>query len=163
MKITILGSVMLMVAYFLLLYSAVALIQDKKFFSSAPKEVQCIIKERKERFKGAHFIGWIVFVIAISLFIGAFILGGLDGIKNSYSLIQLFMRFLIMLYVMEIYDILFFDWVLLCHSNFYPHFYPEVKDVVGPHMFGFNKKTHIMHFVIYIPICLLLALIFLSI
>ena len=29
---------MLMVAYFLLLYAGVAWIQDKKFFSSAPKE-----------------------------------------------------------------------------------------------------------------------------
>ena len=32
---------------------------------------------------------------------------------------------------MEVYDILFFDWVLLCHSNFFPHFYPEVKGIVG--------------------------------
>ena len=51
----------------------------------------------------------------------------------------------------RIYDIIFFDWVLLCHSNFFPHFYPELKGVVGPHMFGYNKRTHIRHFVIYIP------------
>lgn len=55
------------------------------------------------------------------------------------------------LYAMETYDIIFFDWVLLCHSNFFPHFYPELKGVVGPHMFGYNKRTHIRHFVIYIP------------
>lgn len=41
---------------------------------------------------------------------------------------------------MEAYDILFFDWVLLCHSNFFPHFYPEVKGIVGPQLFGYNKK-----------------------
>lgn len=46
-----------------------------------------------------------------------------------------------MLYCLEIYDILFFDWVLLCHSNFFPHFYPELKGVVGPHMFGYNKNS----------------------
>jgi hypothetical protein len=34
---------------------------------------------------------------------------------------------------MELYDILFFDWFLLCHSNFFPHFYPELKGIVGPH------------------------------
>ena len=28
---------------------------------------------------------------------------------------------------------------------------PELKGVVGPHMFGYNKRTHIRHFVIYIP------------
>ena len=63
------------------------------------------------------------------------------------------MQFLVMLYCLEIYDILFFDWVLLCHSNFFPHFYPELKGVVGPHMFGYNKKQHALHFVVYIPAC----------
>ena len=41
---------------------------------------------------------------------------------------------------MEAYDILFFDWVLLCHSNFFPHFYPEVKGIAAPQLFGYNKK-----------------------
>ena len=35
---------------------------------------------------------------------------------------------------MEVYDILFFDWVPLCHSNFFPHFYPEVKGIGEPRM-----------------------------
>ena len=39
---------------------------------------------------------------------------------------------------MEAYDILFFDWVLLCHSNFFPHFYPEVKGIAAPQLFGYN-------------------------
>ncbi len=51
----------------------------------------------------------------------------------------------------------FFDWVLLCHSGFFPHFYPELKGVVGPHMFGYNKKAHILHFALYIPARLLRA------
>lgn len=58
-----------------------------------------------------------------------------------------------MLYCMEIYDILFFDWFLLCHPNFFPHFYPEPKGVVGPHMFGYNKRSHLLHFLLYIPLC----------
>lgn len=51
-----------------------------------------------------------------------------------------FTRYLVILYVMEVYDILFFDWVLLCHSNFFPHFYPEVKGIAAPQLFGSNKK-----------------------
>ena len=27
----------------------------------------------------------------------------------------------------------------------------------GPHQFGCNKKTHILHFVLYIPACAVLA------
>ena len=74
-----------------------------------------------------------------------------DGVRNGFGFLDFFVRFLAVLYAMEIYDIIFFDWVLLCHSNFFPHFYPELKGVVGPHMFGYNKRTHIWHFVIYIP------------
>ena len=74
-------------------------------------------------------------------------------LRRDLSRWNYFVRFLVMLYCLEIYDILFFDWVLLCHSNFFPHFYPELKGVVGPHMFGYNKKQHALHFVVYIPAC----------
>lgn len=157
MFITIIATLMFMLAYFLVLYGGVGFIQDKKFFSSAPKAILDVVPEKKERFKGAHIIGWIIAIFALSLFIGAVVLGVWDGVKNDFGFPAFFVRFLIMLYGMEIYDILFFDWVLLSHSNFFPHFYPEVKDVVGPHLFGYNKKTHIMHFIIYIPICAVAA------
>lgn len=157
MTITIIATIMIMVGYFLLLYGGVGFIQDKRFFSSAHKEILAVIPERKERFRGAHIIGWFIIVIAFWLFIGAIILGVWDGVRSDYSFLKFFVRFLVMLYVMEIYDIVFFDWVLLCHSDFFPHFYPEVKGIVGPHMFGYNKKTHMIHFVIYIPICVVIA------
>ena len=68
-----------------------------------------------------------------------------------------FARYLVILYVMEAYDILFFDWVLLCHSNFFPHFYPEVKGIAAPQLFGYNKKAHLTHFLLYIPLSAALA------
>ena len=38
MAVTLLATFIIMAAYFLLLYAGVALIQNKRFFSSAPKE-----------------------------------------------------------------------------------------------------------------------------
>ena len=58
---------------------------------------------------------------------------------------------------MEVYDILFFDWVLLCHSNFFPHFSPEVKGIAAPQLFGYNKKAHLTRFLLYIPLSAALA------
>jgi len=153
MLVTFIAAVMVMVAYFLVLYGGVGFIQDKKFFSSAPKEVLDAVPDHKERFPGAHVIGWIIAGIAVLLFAGAAVLSIWDGIRNGFGFWNFFARFLIILYVMEIYDICFFDWVLLCHSNFFPRFYPEVDGIMGPYLFGYNKKTHIMHFIIYIPIC----------
>lgn len=85
------------------------------------------------------------------LFLGAAVLAAWDGIKNSFPFGAFFARYLVILYVMEVYDILFFDWVLLCHSNFFPHFYPEVKGIAAPQLFGYNKKAHLTHFLLYIP------------
>ncbi|MCD7801620.1 MAG: hypothetical protein LUH09_01705 [Clostridiales bacterium] len=158
MVITIISIFMIMLGYFLMLYGAVGFIQDKRLFSSAPKENLAVISDRKERFKGAHAIGWAIVVFAVLLFIGAFALGIWNGVWNDFGPLQYFARFLVMLYGMEIYDILFFDWYLLCRSNFFPHFYPETKGIVGPQMFGYNKKAHIIHFIVYIPACALLAL-----
>ena len=42
-------------------------------------------------------------------------------------------------------DIFFFDWFLLCRSTFFPHFYPEVKALLGPQLLGYNKKDHLIH------------------
>lgn len=82
MKITLLASFLVMAAYFLLLYAGVGLIQEKKFFSSAPREVFAAVPERKaERFHGAHILGWYLGILAM----------------------------------------------LLCHSNFFPHFTPRSR------------------------------------
>ena len=86
-------------------------------------------------------VGWMIHLIA----------GVIYFCRNGFGFLDFFARFLMVLYAMEIYDIFFFDWVLLCHSSFFPHFYPELKGVVGPHMFGYNKRTHIRHFAVYIP------------
>ena len=153
MKITVLAILLMMLAYFLVLYGAVGFIQDKRFFGSAPKENLAAIPDKMERFRGAHVIGWGIESVAVLLFAGAAVLSVWDGVRNAFGFLQFFGRFLVMLYCLEIYDILFFDWVLLCHSNFCPHFYPELKGVVGPHMFGYNKKQHILHFGVYIPAC----------
>ena len=153
MKTAILVTLLMMLAYFLVLYGAVGFIQDKRFFGSAPKENLAAIPDNKERFRGAHLIGWGIEVVAVLLFAGAAVLVVWDGIRSGFRFWNYFARFLVMLYCLEIYDILFFDWVLLCHSNFFPHFYPELNGVVGPHMFGYNKKQHILHFGAYIPAC----------
>lgn len=160
MLITLSAAVMVMAAYFLLLYGGVGFIQDKRFFGSAHKDVLAVLPDKKpERFRGAHIVGWAIIAVSLLLFAGALGLSVWDGVKNNFSFWGFFGRFIAVLYIMEIYDILFFDWCLLCNSNFFPHFYPETKGIVGQHMFGYNKKQHFMHFIVYIPVCAVIAFI----
>ena len=141
MKITLLASFLVMAAYFLLLYAGVGLIQEKKFFSSAPREVFAAVPERKaERFRGAHILGWYLGILAMLLFLGTAVLAAWDGVRNGFTFGAFFTRHLVILYVMEAYDILFFDWVLLCHSNFFPHFTPRSRASPPRSCSGTTKK-----------------------
>ena len=141
MKITLLASFLVMAAYFLLLYAGVGLIQEKEFFSSAPREVFAAVPERKaERFRGAHILGWCLGILAMLLFLGAAVLAAWDGVRNGVTFGAFFARYLVILYFMEVYDILFFDWVLLCHSNFFPHFSPRSRASPPRSCSGTTKK-----------------------
>ena len=106
MKITIIAIGIVMLAYFLVLYGAVGFIQDKRFFGSAPKENLAAIPDQKQRFRGARIVGWAIEAVAVLLFLGAAFLCVWDGLRNEFGFAQFFVRFLIVLCGMEIYDIL---------------------------------------------------------
>ena len=79
--ITLLLAVMMMAGLFLLLWGGVGFVQNKSFFSSAPKEVRDSVPDTKpERFKGQHFVGWIMIVLAFALMVGAVVIGAVLGV-----------------------------------------------------------------------------------
>ena len=141
---TILLTLVMMAGLFLLLYAGVALIQDQRFFSSAPKEVCAAVQPKPERFRGMHALGWVLAVLSLFLMGGAMFLACWNGIRNGFSFGQFFLRFSIMLLGLKAYDVLFFDFFLLCRSGFFPRYYPEVKALLGPHLFGYNWKSHVL-------------------
>ncbi len=160
MSVTIIMSVCMMHGLFLLLLGGVGYIQDKKFFSSAPREVLNVVPETKTmRFAGQHILGWIIISLAVVLMIAAVIIEGYYGVINEYSFLQQFLRFMLMFLGLKAFDIGFFDWFLLCNAglNFFPHFYPETKPVLNRQLFGYNWKTHLLHVICIIAFSALLA------
>ncbi|MDO5724996.1 MAG: hypothetical protein Q4P29_01705 [Tissierellia bacterium] len=76
MIMTILLAIMMMIGLFLLLWAGVGFIQNKKFFTTCPKEVFDVIKSKERRFFGQYVLGWALAIIAVllmasSIFIGA--------------------------------------------------------------------------------------------
>ena len=64
MIITVFLAIIFCAAITLMLLSAVAFIQNKKFFSSAPEEAQEVIQPREnELFYGARAIGWVLMTL----------------------------------------------------------------------------------------------------
>ena len=148
MILTVILSIMLMAGLFLMLWSAVGFIQDSRFFTSAPKAAQEAIRPKEVRFKGQHAVGWLIMLLALVLLGGAVILGAYDGIQKGFGFWQFFARFALMQLLLKAFDILFFDWFLLCRSGFFARYYPEVKGLYGPEIFGFNQKTHLVQVVL---------------
>lgn len=157
MLLTVLLSLILILALCLLLYAAVALIQNKRLFGSAPKDIQAAAKEHPERFPGARTLGWKLAILSVSLMIGAFVYGGYDGVKNGFPFWQLFLRFLVMLYLWKAFDIVCLDWLLLTRSRFFQHFYPETEGCAGYHQFGFNRKEQLARIILFPFVAALMA------
>lgn len=160
MFLTICLSLIIIFSVTLLLYSGVALIQNRKLFGSAPKDIQEALTDHEERFKGAHLLGWILAIISALLILFAIVYGAWDGIKNHFGFWDFFVRFLIMLTIYKLYDMLCFDWFLLTKSNFYQHYFPETRNCKSYNHYGFNIKSQLLKlFIIFPLVALLLAFI----
>ena len=57
MVTTLILSLALMAAFFLMLFAAVALVQDRRLFKSAPKDIQASVLEYKVMLKRKNWIG----------------------------------------------------------------------------------------------------------
>ncbi len=79
-------------------------------------------------------------LLCVALCIAAFVWVGYDGLHHNLGFSILLRRYAAILYLYELFDILFLDWYLLTKSGFYQHFYPETIGCAGYHSFGFNWK-----------------------
>ena len=137
MLLTIFLAIVFCAAITLMLISAVAFIQDKKFFSSAPREAQEVIQPRdKELFYGARVIGWTLMIFSILMIAGVGILSIWDGFRSGFTFWQFFLRFVLIFTIYKIYDMICFDWFLLCRFRFFQHYYPEVNSVYNGRKYG---------------------------
>lgn len=149
MAVTLVLSMALMAALFLLIFVAVALVKDRRLFKTAPKDIQAAVLEHEEPFRGARIMGWILLVIIILIFPAAFLYGTWDGLRHGFTFWQFAGRFLAMLYLMKAFDIIFLDWFLLTKSRFYQHYYPETEGCAGYHQFGFNRREQLARIIVY--------------
>ena len=83
MLVTLLLSLILIASIFGMLCAAVCLIQSKKLFTTAPKDIQAAAKEHPQRFPGQHVLGWKLATLCLLIAIGTFVYGGWDGIKTA--------------------------------------------------------------------------------
>ena len=136
----------------LLLVSAVAFVQDTKFFSSAPREARALLKPRKEElFHGARTMGWVMMIVSVLMILGVGVISIWDGLRSDYTFLQFFLRFVLIFTIYKAYDMIFFDWFLLCRFRFFQHYYPETAPALQDRRYGFNFKSQLLKLLIVFP------------
>ncbi len=136
----------------LMLFSAIAFIQNIKYFSSAPKEArEVLIPREKELFYGAHAIGWVLMAFAIIMILGVGFISIWDGFRNSFSFLQFFIRFVFIFSAYKIYDMVYFDYFILMKYHFFQYYYPEVEEVYANRKYGYNIKSQLLKLLIIFP------------
>ena len=152
MLLTIFLAIVFCAAITLMLLSAVAFIQKKELFSSAPKEVREVILPReKELFYGARTIGWALMIFSVLIILGVGIVSVWDGFRNGFTFWQFFTRFVVIFTVYKLYDMICFDYFLLMKFHFFQFYYPETQSALAGRKYGFNIKSQLLKLLVIFP------------
>ena len=152
MLLTIFLSLVFCVAITLMLISAVVFIKDKKLFSSAPKEaLELVIDRKEEEFYGARKVGWTLMIMSMAMILGVGVVSIWDGFRSDFTFWQFFFRFVSIFTIYKIYDMIFFDYFLLCKYSFFQSFIPEVTSVYTNRKYGYNIKSQLLKLLVIFP------------
>ena len=152
MVLTVFLAIVFCAAMALMLISAVAFIQDNKFFSSAPKEAREVLIQRDhELFYGARAIGWTLFIMSILMILGVGVIAVWDGFRNEFTFRQFFLRFVLILTIYKICDMTLIDNFLLLKFHFFQYYYPEAEHVMEGRKYGFNIKSQLLKLLVIFP------------
>ena len=152
MLLTIFLAIVFCAAITLMLLSAVAFIQKKELFSSAPREArEAILPRDKELFVGARTIGWTLMIFSFLMILGVGIISIWDGFRSGFSFRQFFLRFVMIFTIYKLYDMICFDYFLLCRFRFFQYYYPEVEEVYENRKYGYNLKSQLLKLLVIFP------------
>ena len=152
MLLTVFLTIVFCAAMTLMLLSAVAFIQKKALFSSAPKEARAaIFPRKKELFYGARVIGWTLMVFSVLIILGCGAVSIWDGCRSGFGFWQFFLRFALILTLYKVYDMVCFDYFLLMKFRFFQHYYPETESALAGRKYGFNIKSQLLKLLVIFP------------
>ena len=152
MLLTIFLAIVFCAAITLMLLSAVAFIQKKEFFSSAPREArEAVLPREKELFYGARTIGWTLMTFSILMILGVGIISIWDGFRSGFGFWQFFARFVLIFTIYKVYDMVCFDYFLLMKFHFFQYYFPEVESVYPLKKYGYNIKSQLLKLLVIFP------------
>ena len=158
MLLTIFLAIVFCAAISIMLLSAIAFVQNEKFFSSAPKEArEAVLPRPKELFYGARIIGWTLMIFSFFMIVGVGVISIWDGFRSDFTFFQFFLRFVLIFTIYKIYDMVCFDYFLLMKFKFFQFYYPEIESVYENRKYGYNIKSQLLKLLVIFPAASALA------
>ncbi len=125
-----------------------------------PEDVREATKDHVDPPKNKQMIAHCLLAFfLISMFAGIIYIG-MDGIRNDLGYCQLTLRFIVLLYVMKIFDIVVQDQWLVMTVGYFKKIFPETAECEGWKNRGFNNRNQIIRIILYPFLCMLTAGIF---
>ncbi len=148
--VTIILTLTGMALLWLMIWSATVTMPTKLLAKNFPEDVQQSLQPRLDALpmSGKRVFGMMILIVLILGFIALFVIGGLDGMNNSFTYPDYLVRFLIMSYGVKAFDIIGLDFFLLTKTHFFQHFFPETEGCAGWKQFGYNRKQQLRQIII---------------
>ena len=102
-------------------------------------------------------MGLVLMIISVLMILGVGFVAIWDGLRSGYSFSQFFLRFVLIFTIYKSYDMIFFDWFLLCKFHFFQYYFPEVESVYNGRKYGFNIRSQLLKLLVIFPMASLLA------
>ena len=141
MGLTLLLGCLGCILLFLAIWGVTVTMPTRRLAANFPKDVQEALKPRLDSlpFSWKRVLGFVILVVLIAAYLGLFIVGGLDGIRQGFTFLQFFVRFLVIGGMIKAFDIIGLDYFLLTKTHFFQHYFPETEGCAGWKDFGYNR------------------------
>ena len=96
-------------------------------------------------------MGWTLMIISALMILCMGVISIWDGFKSSFTFWQFFLRFVSIFTIYKAYDMIFFDWFLLCKFHFFQHYFPEAEPALDGRRYGFNLKSQLLKLLAIFP------------
>ena len=116
-----------------------------------------MIDRKQEEFYGARKVGWTLMIMSMVMILGIGVISIWDGFRSDFTFWQFFFRFIFIFTTYKIYDMIFFDYFLLCKFHFFQTFTPEVTPVYTNRKYGYNIKSQLLKLLVIFPAACALA------
>ena len=125
----------------------------------APDDINEMMEKIPDRASWVNIIGVCIMIVGFVGVIAVFIWAMVDTVKTDMSFFGAFIRFFIITEGYKLFDIIFFDYLMLTKLKLPAKIYPETAGAKGYDNFGFNTKSQMNKLIIFCVASILLAFI----